>query len=344
LVAAAILGAFLAVGIANARELTFDERVQAQEAIERVYWSHRIWPKENSTPKPALSSAMSDEAIRSKVRDYLEKSSALDVVWHRPITGEQLQAELDRMARNTHDGATLRELFEALGDDPTLIAETLARDTLAVRLVRDLYATDDRFHGALRKQAEAALAACGTIECMGSMGKSLQKTTWKRRKEGAEILEAKTALHTNLLDGREWNAHVAYLRRILGRSSGALPVGIWSRLEETPDAFVATAVIVQNEAELTIATQVWPKIPFEAWWQAQRESVDSSAIHSAGIFSLPTTAVSGCTPDSWSSSVIPAPRNGHAAVWTGSEMIAWGGFADRYPGTTAGGAGPNRYA
>jgi hypothetical protein len=30
--------------------LTFEERVKAQEAIERVYYAHRIWPKENPTP------------------------------------------------------------------------------------------------------------------------------------------------------------------------------------------------------------------------------------------------------------------------------------------------------
>ena len=45
----------------------------------------------------------------------------------RPVTTEQLQTEIDRMARDTRDGATLRELHRALGDDPFLIAEILAR-------------------------------------------------------------------------------------------------------------------------------------------------------------------------------------------------------------------------
>jgi len=34
------------------RMLTFEERVTYQSAIEEVYWRHRIWPKENSSPKP----------------------------------------------------------------------------------------------------------------------------------------------------------------------------------------------------------------------------------------------------------------------------------------------------
>jgi hypothetical protein len=41
-----------------AKDLSFDERVRYQRAIEQVYWRHRIWPAENSTPKPALTQLM----------------------------------------------------------------------------------------------------------------------------------------------------------------------------------------------------------------------------------------------------------------------------------------------
>ena len=37
-----------------ARDLTFEDRVKAQEAIERVYWNHRIWPKENPEPNATV--------------------------------------------------------------------------------------------------------------------------------------------------------------------------------------------------------------------------------------------------------------------------------------------------
>jgi hypothetical protein len=62
---------------AFARELTFEQRVAAQTAIEQVYWNHRIWPTENPTPKPPLSAAMPDGVIRGKVEDYLRQSNAL---------------------------------------------------------------------------------------------------------------------------------------------------------------------------------------------------------------------------------------------------------------------------
>ena len=42
---------------------------------------------------------------------------------------------MDRMAQNTRQPEVLRELFEALGNDPFVIAECLARPVLAERLL-----------------------------------------------------------------------------------------------------------------------------------------------------------------------------------------------------------------
>jgi hypothetical protein len=113
-----------------------------QRAIENVYWRHRIWPKENPNPKPSLDAVMSQAQLESKVAGYLRDSRALEDYWQRPITAEQLQAEMDRMARDTKQPGVLRELFEALGNDPTVTAECLARPILAQRLIADLSAQD----------------------------------------------------------------------------------------------------------------------------------------------------------------------------------------------------------
>src|SRR4029079_14706891 len=112
---------------ASQRTLTFAERVAYQRAIEEVYWRHRIWPKQRPDPKPSLDAVMSQAQIESKVQDYLRESQALEDYWQRPITAEQLQAEMDRMAQHTKQPQVLRELFEALGNDPFIIAECLAR-------------------------------------------------------------------------------------------------------------------------------------------------------------------------------------------------------------------------
>ena len=84
---------------------------------------------------------MSQAQIEKKVADYLRKSQALEDYWRRPITAEQLQAEMDRMAQHTKQPEVLRELFVALGNDPFVIAECLARPMLAGRLTRTVGAS-----------------------------------------------------------------------------------------------------------------------------------------------------------------------------------------------------------
>src|SRR5437899_649036 len=49
------------------RSLSFADRVAYQTAIEDIYWRHRIWPKENAKPKPALDAVMSQADIEKKV-------------------------------------------------------------------------------------------------------------------------------------------------------------------------------------------------------------------------------------------------------------------------------------
>src|SRR5882724_10315341 len=125
-----------AVSGANGHEsaaLSFAERVAYQRAIEDVYWRHRIWPKERPDPKPSLDALMSQATIEKKVQDYLRDSELLEQDWQKPITPEQLQAEMDRMAQHTKQPEVLRELFAALGNDPFVIAECLARPVLLER-------------------------------------------------------------------------------------------------------------------------------------------------------------------------------------------------------------------
>src|SRR5919197_425494 len=137
--------------------LTFADRVAYQRAIEEVYWQHRIWPEANPHPKPPLDKVMSQAQIEKKVEDYLRNSQALKDYWQRPITPDQLQAEMERIANHTKQPGVLRELFAALGNDPFVIAECLARPVLAERLITELYAHDQRFHGELKRRAEAEL-------------------------------------------------------------------------------------------------------------------------------------------------------------------------------------------
>ena len=90
--------------------LSFAERVAYQRAIEDVYWRHRIWPKGNPNPKPSLDAAMSQAQLEKRVEDYLLNSEAVEDYNKEPLSAEQLQAEMDRMAQQTRQPEVLREL------------------------------------------------------------------------------------------------------------------------------------------------------------------------------------------------------------------------------------------
>src|SRR5205807_3395797 len=161
--------------------LTFAERLAYQKAIEEVYWRHRIWPRdrgERPDPKPPLDAVMSQAQLEKKVEDYLRNSQALEDYWHRPLTAEQLQAEMDRMAQHTKQPEVLRELFAALGNNSFVIAECLARPALAERLVAELYAHDQRFHSELKRRAEAELRTHGSVNEMKQTSGAYIEMEW----------------------------------------------------------------------------------------------------------------------------------------------------------------------
>src|SRR5437899_5441257 len=152
--------------------LTFAERVANQRAIEDVYWHHRIWPKERPDPKPSLDAVMSQAQLENKVTDYLRDSQAMEDYWQQPITGEQLQAEMDRMAQHTKQSEVLRELFEALGNDPFVIAECLARPVLTERLVADVSAQHQT--GRLESLRTAELQMPRKVAAIDSIAEAVQ--------------------------------------------------------------------------------------------------------------------------------------------------------------------------
>ena len=156
---------------------------------------------------------MSQAQLEKKVADYLRNSQALEDYWQRPITAEQLQAEMDRMAQHTKQPEVLRELFEALGNDPFVIAECLARPALAERLVTNLYAYDQRIHGELKQRAEAELQAHNTRRANETDSAEMYSEIELVKSDSANADENRTGATIRnaalKLNSREWDRNVA---------------------------------------------------------------------------------------------------------------------------------------
>jgi hypothetical protein len=296
------------------KTLTFAERVAYQRAIEEVYWRHRIWPRSDS--KPLLDAVMSQAQLENKVADYLRTSQELRDYWQQPITAEQLQAEMDRMAKHTKQPDILRELFEALENDPFVIAECLARPALAERLTVDLSVQGNtgRFESARSKELNTMSTATAlgysayTLPRISSRDPPCIDDTWT----ATTISNAPTAreYHTAVWTGSEmivWG----------GEDINGDLVNTGGRYNPSDDSWTATS-ITNAPAARQAHTAVWTGSEMIVW--GGNHFVFPYYFNTGGRYN-PST-------DSWTATSTinaPAARNAHTAVWTGSEMIVWGG-------------------
>jgi hypothetical protein len=233
------------------KPLTFAERVGYQRAIEEVYWRHRIWSKDNGQTKPVLDKVMSHKQIETKVWQFLRKCQLLEQEKQTPITPEQLQAEMDRMARHSKSPEILRELFAALGNDPFVIAECLAKPALTQRM------------------------------CAGG---------WVKQH--------------SLFTGSSKNL-----------SSYAGVQG----LEEYANTFFAPADDPLKHPSVSFLSKAVSQAPM---------TMAAIAPITYTLPVVPNAAASTCTDDTWTATDTtnaPGVRRKHVAVWTGAEMIVWGG-------------------
>ena len=320
-----------APAIASHRTLTFAERVAYQRAIEDVYWRHRIWPKERPDPKPPLEAVISQAQLEKKVTDYLRKSQALEGYWQRPITSEQLQAEMDRMAHHTKQPDVLRELFAALGNDPFIIAEYLARPTLLDRFVTNFDAHDQRFHHELKPRAPSWRAGAGN-QMSNVMAAASVKYTLPTISDGpngciedswtaTSTTDAPTArfFHTAVWTGSEMIIWGGTDDIFTGLNTGA-------RYNPTTDSW-ATTSMNNAPAGRYSHSAVWTGNEMIVWGGADMFNyLDSGGRYEPGTDTWAATSTTNA----------PTGRDNHTAVWTGSEMIVWGGTDNGFYFNTGG--------
>ena len=303
------------------RELSLEERITYQQRVENVYWQHQIWGKENQKPKPSLNEVMPDAAIRAKAEDAVRRSLALEKIWQRPVTAEQLQAEMERMAHDTKNAELLRELCAALDNDPFLIAEILARPLLADRLIRSSYAHDENVHGEVRGRAQNSLEQHG--DRLRDMDGDYAEIELIKMNDAEKLSVSPSTERTIRLSPEEWNEAVRIYSPVKNSPSNRA-----ARFHEDETNVFVTRVLSNDGQRLVLASVSWKKRPFDEWWSSKRIEVPTDAIEKSNyVYQLPIiTAGSSCTDDTWTpTKTIPDPRYYHTAIWTGTEMIVWGG-------------------
>jgi len=298
---------------AQARLAQFSERVEA------AYASHR---------EPLAGPVFSDQAARlsganaagrHRLTEAWAKSAALEGLFGIAISSAMLQAELDRMGRETLQPERLRELFGALDNDPEAAAEILARPLVADRLLRLAYASDKSLHEKARTQVSRVLRDLslgrGWPVGVGRLAKFVVST-----KADAAGVPAEPRW--------DWEG-----RRVLSEEAWRERSSVWPapgappRMEESADGFAVTRVRKGSDGLVEIEVLTVAKKSFDEWWAEIRPTFLGKPVGERAAFSyrMPTITQAATCGTLGSLQGQPSPRRGASAVWTGTEMIFYGG-------------------
>jgi len=317
--------------------LTMEERAEAHLQLEKVRDSHRVWDAQRFGPKPPFDEA-EGRHIASRVADEtLRRCDALERLWGITFSGEDLQAELDRMVRDSLMPDRLREYFAALNGDPRLAGECLARPILAENTLRERLSNDDRFQGPIRAQAEREWSAVRTAANLDRTSGMRSRSEWIL----AEALggEPEPIEGPTTLDRGAWEKLHAVLREKLGlpdaseEGDSPLKSGIAGPLREDDHGFTGIFVEEASDRRVAISTICWEKADFGTWWERSKSGFSARVAEPRHAYVIPNpNAVNRLIlagGDSWVSITgdgAPSARSEHVSVWTGSEMIVWGGW------------------
>jgi N-acetylneuraminic acid mutarotase len=261
---------------------------------------------------------MTQAQLETKVEDYLRKSQRLEDYWQQPLTAIQLQAEMDRMAQHTKQPQVLREVFAALGNDPFVIAECLARPVLAERLLTHSADEQVKQTSGTYEQVVAATSDY-SLPSIPDDG-ACTDDTWT----GISTANAPSGRdgHTAVWTGSEMIVWGGYG----GQALGILNTG--GRYNPSTDSWTATS-ITNAPTRRDFHTAVWTGNEMIVWGG---EGDNFIPLNSGGRYNPGT--------DTWTATSLnnaPTARSRHTAVWTGGEMIVWGGGDDNFIPLNSGG-------
>jgi hypothetical protein len=134
------------------------QRVSCAIALSRLQWSYNLWPADNGV-KPDFSTVADLDKLQQQTELSIKKERLLSAFFGVELTKQQLQAELDRMARSTRNSQRLQHLFTLLGNDAKTVIECVARPNLVNQHLTAQYQQSDKIHADVKAQAESELAS-----------------------------------------------------------------------------------------------------------------------------------------------------------------------------------------
>src|SRR5205823_3060779 len=193
-------------------------------------------------------------------------------------------------------------------NDPFVIAECLARPALSERMTTDLHVTRTK-SGPLRANVVAAATANYTLTKLSDGGNGCIDDTWTATST------------TNAPHGRQSQTAVWTGSEMIiwGGTDGSNDFNTGGRYNPSTDSWTPTSTVNAPDGRLG-HTAVWTGSEMIVW----------GGVHCCPLIYFNTGGRYNPSTDSWVATTTtggPDGRSSHTAVWTGSEMIVWGGLS-----------------
>ncbi len=362
-----ILSRFSLLGILLLACVTSSLRIKAgssadRAAIERVYQQHRL--ESQGLPGATLT----DSALRRLVmRDQL-KENLLERRYKIVVSKAQVQAEARRIDSTTQAPHILTELKAALGDDAERFAQAVVRPIIVDRELRKSFNDD---HALQRTRLEIlenfrlslmrSHHRTGGLEELRALAEcnsnlNLSEVTWLFGSASFVEQSRYEALKKSSVNNQQKRSFNELDPQIRSRIQDELrKAGDISSVVADPKGF-AFYIARKRTTELleTIVISV-PDQSYDGWL----DQVDVTLAPASEVLSrqdereeigkklgpIPAQASTGpallnspaSANDVWSKRAggTRNSRHNHTAVWTGTEMIVWGGGGFAWSGNTA---------
>jgi hypothetical protein len=283
------------LAVAAGRDDEFGARCFDREAIERIYYNHRLGQK------PPFEQTLPPATLESLVRLDLRKEAVLKKKYGVEITLAMLDAEVQRINTTTRAPDVLAEIKAALDNNADRFANVFAKPIIVERLLREKFDNDDALHAPQRRLVEQTrnelLAAktngadAGKLLALlkRSHSNAVAETTWQlaprpaeTNAPGADEIEIKKRFGPNAQvisppqagDPKEPKfyfedlpAELQNVLRVQLRRAGDV-----SAVIEMPGGFLLCVAKEKTDAVLSAAVLSLPKRSYEEWLNEQPDA------------------------------------------------------------------------
>ncbi len=302
------------------QEQYIENLIECKTTLDEIKWSHNLWPKQNKTPKPKFTDVVDKNSIRQSVENSIKMQVLLQERFGLKITPKMLQDDMQRMANDTQNPDGLRELFANLNNDANTIAQCLSRQYLVNKLIAQKYYNSPELHKLTRAVAQTELDRFQQLHNVDNLSAHYQVIAYSLASSNS------SKSHHRVI---ELSQDVFYQKLTELENP---------QLKQERNSFSYSKIKNQTSNSIEVETLTWQKQKLNTWLKSesantqlvQSQEYDLSVPKIKSKSSSIDTKTGAINGDTWKR---PYGIKLHTAIWTGSDMIIWGGYDGSYLNT-----------